>query len=403
MRRAVNFLRGSVEVEASGPFPERFLNLCAQRGVVFWGVTWLESGAVRIQVPRHERRGLEELADRAGCVLTEVERAGVPAFLARFRRRYSLWVGLTLSVLAVLFLSHFVLVVDVQGNDRVPTAQILATLRRLGVHPGTFSPTIDVDNVEQEVLLELEELSWIAINRSGVRTEVLVRERVQPPEVVDEDELGDVVAQRDGVITRLEVLSGESDRKVGDPVAKEDVLIRGDVRLEGPVYGDGGDVGWQQVRAQGKIEARTWRTLEAAIPLEAAVKQETGDPERHFFIEWMGRRYDLFSWGSAQGTGLEKSARLWSPKLPDGLALPVVLGMEVLQGYETISQPVDLGAAEDLLRAQLEESLREQVGEGEIHDMSCTAVVQNGLLTVTLKAECVEEIGLFVPKSGDGT
>ena len=45
MRRAVNFLRGSVEVEASGPFPERFLNLCAQRGVVFWGVTWLESGA----------------------------------------------------------------------------------------------------------------------------------------------------------------------------------------------------------------------------------------------------------------------------------------------------------------------------------------------------------------------
>ena len=48
-------------------------------------------------------------------------------------------------------------------------------------------------------------------------------------------------------------------------------------------------------------------------------------------------------------------------------------------------------------------SLREQVGEGEIHDMSCTAVVQNGLLTVTLKAECVEEIVLFVPKSGDGT
>ncbi len=327
----------------------------------------------------------------------------MPAFLARFRRRYSLWVGLTLSVLAVLFLSHFVLVVDVQGNDRVPTAQILATLRRLGVHPGTFSPTIDVDNVEQEVLLELEDLSWISINRSGVRAEILVRERVEPPEVVDEEELGDVIARRDGVITKLEVLSGESDHKVGDPVAKGDVLVRGDVLLEGPAYGDGSDVGWQQVRAQGKIEARTWRTLEAAIPLEAAVKEETGDPERHFFIEWMGRRYDLFSWGSAQGSGQEKSTVLWSPQLPDGLALPVVLGMEVVQGYETGSLPVDLGAAEDLLLAQLEESLQEQVGEGEICSTSSTAVVHNDLLTVTLKAECVEEIGLFVPKNGGST
>ena len=47
MRRVVNFLRGSVEVEAAGPFPERFVNLCAQRGVPFWGVEWREDGAVR--------------------------------------------------------------------------------------------------------------------------------------------------------------------------------------------------------------------------------------------------------------------------------------------------------------------------------------------------------------------
>ena len=46
MKKVVNFLRGSVEVEAQGAFPERFLNLCAQRGVSFWGVEWVESTAV---------------------------------------------------------------------------------------------------------------------------------------------------------------------------------------------------------------------------------------------------------------------------------------------------------------------------------------------------------------------
>ena len=32
----VNLLRGSVRLEVTGAFPERFLNLCAQRGAAFW-------------------------------------------------------------------------------------------------------------------------------------------------------------------------------------------------------------------------------------------------------------------------------------------------------------------------------------------------------------------------------
>ena len=34
LKRMVNALRGSVRLEVSGAFPERFLNLCAQRGIV---------------------------------------------------------------------------------------------------------------------------------------------------------------------------------------------------------------------------------------------------------------------------------------------------------------------------------------------------------------------------------
>ncbi len=397
MRRVVNFLRGSVEVEAAGPFPERFVNLCAQRGVPFWGVEWREDGAVRIRVPRRARHGLEELAQRAGCALREVEREGAPAFLARFRRRYGLWVGLSFSLLAVLVLSHFVLVVDVQGNERVPTAEILSCLRRLGVHPGTFSPAIDVDTVEQEVLLELDELTWIAINRSGVRAEVLVREGVEPPEIVDQSELGDVVAGQAGVITRLEVWSGESDRQVGQAVAKGDVLIRGDVLLEGPPYGEG-DIGWQQVRAQGVVEALTWRTLEASIPLEAQVKVYTGRTRSCYFLEWMGRRRDLWGGGSAPA-GWEKTSRIWSPRLPDGLALPFAVGRELLREYETRPVQVDLAAAEEMLEARLAEALARQVREGSVQETSYTAVVREGCLVVTLKAACREEIGVFVPKT----
>ena len=36
MQAIINFLRGSVLFTVTGAFPERFLNLCAQRGVGFW-------------------------------------------------------------------------------------------------------------------------------------------------------------------------------------------------------------------------------------------------------------------------------------------------------------------------------------------------------------------------------
>lgn len=52
LKRMVNALRGSVRLEVSGAFPERFLNLCAQRGIVFWNVEWLEATRLRLTVTR---------------------------------------------------------------------------------------------------------------------------------------------------------------------------------------------------------------------------------------------------------------------------------------------------------------------------------------------------------------
>lgn len=402
MKCVINFLRGSVEVEAAGPFPERFLNLCAQRGISFWGVEWLPGNAVRLTVPRGERDALEELAERTGCKLCDVEREGLPSFLSRFRKRYALLAGLSCSLLAVLLMTQFILVVDVSGNQEVPTATILSTLRRLGVRPGTFGPSIDIDRTEQESLLELKDLSWMAINRYGTRVEILVRERVKPPKVLDETEYGDVVAEAPGVITRLEVLSGETVLKPGDPVAAGDVLITGNVLLEGPVYGDH-DVGWKQVRAQGRIQARTWRTLEAQVPLEAQVKDYTGEEQTRYYLEWMGRRINFYQKSGISFAQYDKISKTWTAKQSDDLDLPVSMGRETLREYTLTSVPVEQDAAEEMLRARLERALKEQVDQGTIEHTEYTAVVHSGFLKITLQAQCVEDIGRFVPYEGAKT
>ena len=124
LKRTVNFLRGTVRLEAEGPFPERFLNLCAQNQVLFWGVEWLDQTRLRLNVTRRSRALAGQLAERVGCTLTPAGESGVPYFLSRFRKRYALLVGLALSLTAVCVLSRFVLTIDVEGNQKVPTAQI---------------------------------------------------------------------------------------------------------------------------------------------------------------------------------------------------------------------------------------------------------------------------------------
>ena len=169
LKRTVNFLRGSVRLEVAGPFPERFLNLCAQNGVPFWGVEWVDQTCLRLNVTRRGSSRAVELAQRVGCTATHARHAGIPYFLERFRRRYALLAGLALSLAAVCVLSRFVLTIDVQGNQTVPTAKILSELRRQGLRPGVYGPGLDQGLLVQETLIQLPELSWMAVNLHGTR------------------------------------------------------------------------------------------------------------------------------------------------------------------------------------------------------------------------------------------
>ena len=203
MKRAMNYVRGTATLTARGLFPERLLNLCAQEGVPCWGGEWADSQTLRLVTFRRKLPVLRRLAQRAGCDIQVEGRWGLPDFLGRFRQRYAFLLGLALSLLAVCILSRFVLTIEVTGNEKVPTARILSQLRQEGVRPGVYGPGLDRTAIAQRALRDLEELSWMSINLYGTRLEVVVREAVQSPEMVDTQGYYDVVAEADGIVTQV--------------------------------------------------------------------------------------------------------------------------------------------------------------------------------------------------------
>lgn len=399
VREVVNLLRGSAALEVTGQFPERFLNLCAQRGVAFWDVEQPDEHTLRLTVAWTDRGGLDELAARAGCVICQGERKGLPPFLLRFRKRYALLVGLALALAAVSVLSRFVLVIDVEGNARVPSATIHAALDRAGLRPGCYGPSLAAREIANTALLELPELSWMTVNLHGIRAEVLVRERVEPPEFdPQDDQRGDIVARAPGIVTALEVYAGDAAVDKGATVLPGDVLIRGSVELQPPPYSEDAPL-YVPVRAMGQVEGRTWRTLQASIPLTAQVKVATGEEESRWSASFFSRRVNFYQNSGIPFTRYDKITKTWVLKLPGDLTLPFTLRREVCRAYDTVPAAVEPQAAQTMLEQQLTRRLAELLdGRGEVVSQSFSASEADGALTVTLSAECREELGTFRPQ-----
>ena len=392
MKRIINFLRGWVEFTVAGVFPERLFNLCAQQEVAFWDLVRLDAHTVRLKVAAGDRKAFRRAAEQARCTVLGQRRGGVPFFAWRFRKRYAFLAGLVCALTAVVVLSRFILTVEVTGNETVPTAVITAQLRRQGVRFGAYGPGLDVRQIAQKVLLELDELSYLTINLHGTRAEVIVRERVEPPEIADETEYCDIYAEADGVVSKVQALAGEALVEPGDAVLEGEPLIAGMIELEPPLYSDLPSR-YLTVRAEGSVYARTRRTLTAEIPLTAQVKTYTGETTTRYALLLPGRRINFYGNSGIPYEGYDKITERTALDV-----LPVTLVKEVSRAYTTAEQAVEQDAAEALLQEQLHERLLTLLGEdGTVLDERFSVGTDGAVLTVTLTAECEEEVGVEGP------
>ena len=400
MKRLINWILGYAVIRAEGAFPERLLNLCAQNRLPFWGLLWEgETGFVfRVRLCHLQR--LEEYARRGFCQMEEVERRGGGAALLRWRTRWGFLSGMALALLAVTLLSQFVLTVEVTGNETVPSAVILSELQRLGVRPGVYGPGLDRVELANRAMMALPQLSFLSINRTGTRIEVVVREEQPAPELLAEDTPADVVAGADGIILDIHTAAGAARFEDGDTVRRGEILISGDVELAKP-EGSDYDMGTLVVHAAGEVRARTWRVMAASIPLVAEEKTFTGEKTTLYSGKILWWRADFFR---NSGISYEKYDKITETRFLRlfGRELPIGCFAVTFREYTLTRQPIDAGAAGAMLEEELLERLAEVLAENEGTPLRTDFVSreENGLLTVTMLAECEEEIGVTVEREG---
>lgn len=395
MQKGANFVRGWADVRVTGAAPEEFFNLCAQRGIHFWRPRKEDVGAWTCRVSFLDYPKLADVALRSQCEVALLGRGGLTGLFWKVRYRYALLAGLAACLALVTVLGQVVFSVRVTGNVEVPTGAILSQLKAQGVKPGAFGPSLDTRQISHAVILELPELSWMTINLHGTVAEVVVREGQPRPELMEEDEIAHIVAKYPGIITKIQATRGQQMVEKGDTVAAGDTLIGSWVDFVEPEYYNG-DMGGMTVRATGRVWARTWHTLKAAIPLEGQAKCLTGREKSRWSLEIFGHSLKFYGRGGIPYDKYDKITTYHTARLPGGLTLPLSLRHETCREYSLEGREIDRERAETILRAQLDERLETLVERGEVRKTDWSVGEEKGVLTVTLLAECEQEIGLTV-------
>lgn len=388
-RNVLNFLRGSVQVEIECACPERVLNLCAVEEIAFWDLQWLSPIALRLRVTRRGWHALREVCTRADAQASRLRERGAPQLLLRLRTRYALLAALALFALLLFGGNLFIWSFEVTGNETVPTETILRALEKCGVAVGSQGLKIHQEDVRNRALLELPDVAWLAVNVRGCVAHVQVVERKRPPAVVQESQVCNVVARREGLVTRVQALDGKAVTAPGSVVTEGELLISG--------VADSERSGLRLLHGMGEVWARTWYDLSVSVPLKTTEKTGEGRKKLHLSLDFGRRRIKFYGKGSITGVDCDKITSYKPFTLPGGLRLPLTLVRERITAWEGAAAERTEQSARQEGEQQLLALLSARLPEGStVTDTRFAAVRQGNRLTVVLKAECLEQIGQTV-------
>ena len=254
----IRFFKGTVSFRAQGRSPERLLNLTAQRGVLLWNVRPSPQGLEGEMAARDYRR-IRPLARKAAVRTTILKKSGFPFLAAAYCGRAGLAVGAALGAALLVFLSQFLWTIDVVGQEHVSEARLRTLLAESGVKTGALCRGVDAGQVKRDILLKVEDISWLSVNIVGCHANVEIKEKTRKPEN-DGDTPCNLKAKEDGVITKITVGEGVTEVKKGSGVAKGDLLVSGvSAAREGTV---------RYLHAEGEIMADVISEKEFKLPKE---------------------------------------------------------------------------------------------------------------------------------------
>jgi len=234
----LKYMQGYLLVHLTGYAPERFLNMCGKRNVLIWNLKKTEDGYYfNISVAGYKT--LRPILKKTKTKAAIVERHGLPFYLHRYRGRKMFVLGVLLFIGMLFYTSKFVWNIEVNGNSYLSEQTILEFLAEENADFGTKISDIDCAELEETLRSVYPEVIWTSIKIYGTKLTVDIQESLLPEQSYSkqEDEICDIIAAKDGLITYMITRQGTPVAKTGMEVKKGDCLVSGELSINND-YGE---------------------------------------------------------------------------------------------------------------------------------------------------------------------
>ncbi len=383
MKRILDYFRGCCRLTLRGCDPERCLDRLLGAQIPFWHVEKTDNFTLSLTAYQADVPLATALSQRCQCE-TEVQILhSLRGDFYGLTRRWVLLVGMLGVIAGAIYLPNFIVAFDVEGCVETEPAEILRALESVGIGFGTWGPSIDSEQIRNELLRMVPELRWIAVNCSGLRATVLVTEHSEPAPILQRQGAANLIACADGVVTRVEALAGQAVCAPGDAVLEGQVLVSGLVNLERCTM---------TTRALGEVYADTRRQITVVTPQIRTQKTPEGVKGRSIYL-CVGRKRIKICGSSGIFMGdcvkIIKRKRL---TLPGGYTVPLGLWIETY--YRTTPKPSQLedAAGKALLSSYASRWLDGALVAGQVHTQRAEFTERPGLSCLTQTAYCSEMI-----------
>ena len=227
VKRIWHFFAGYILIEVEGLSIEKFMNLTILKGIYMWNVKRTSYTTLTAYMGIRDFKKLRQIQKKVRCRVKIRDKRGLPFIMHKLKRRKALLIGMMFFLVSIYTISAFIWVVEIEGLETMDEDIIRDTIGQFGILPGSFKGHIDIPYVENRMMIEVPDISWISIEFKGTRAIVRVVEAVKPPDMVDIDDPCNIVATKAGIIHKMIVLEGYPIVGEGDVVEPGQLLVSG--------------------------------------------------------------------------------------------------------------------------------------------------------------------------------
>lgn len=269
-----------------GYFAERFINMCTQKNIFLWNTRKMGSAVFKCNILIHDFKKIKPIAKKTKCRVTIKSKKGLPFLFERYKKRKMLAALLIFFIVFLIAISNFVWYIDIECDGQIDTNEIMKILNKNGLEIGKLKKDVDTNKVIRNLRYEREDLAWAGVTFNGTNAKVKLVKAEEKPEIIKPEEYCNIVSDRDGIITKINVQNGLPAVKVGDFIKKGTVLVNG--WLEGKY------TGIRYVHAVADIEAKVWYSKKERINKKQEISTRTGNEEKKYSIKFNNFEINLF-------------------------------------------------------------------------------------------------------------